>query len=815
MLKDDLIYALRSFAKSPSFTLIVIVTLALGIGGTTAVFSLANSLILRPMPFPDPDRLVSLFTYSDQTTTPYETSGYLDVRDWQRQAKSFASIAAFANWRELNLTGGEEPRRVLTSVSTSTYLEMLGVRPVLGRIFTAQEDDGPNGHPNALISHDLWTTGFGSDPQIVGKRIFLNDNPYTIVGVAPAGFRDIAAHGKVDVWVPLMMAPTVLGGEPFNDRRNRWLSVVARLKPGKTIADAQSEMDVVMQRLEQENPEENKGQKVLVTPFSVYLFEHRDINRSTLVLFIGALFVLLIGCVNVANLLIVRATAKQKEYAVRLALGAGRKRLIRQALTESVLLSLVGGVLGVMFAHWVLKFLVALNPIPIPAYVDIAIDNRVLIVALLISLVSGIGFGLAPAFGSTRVDIRGTLSEGSRKGVSDSRASRLSRNLFVVAEVALAMVLLMGAVLMIRSFLVFRGTGLGFNPERIVIAQTEVTASRYREPEALRSFYRDLEGKLAAIPGVRGFGLWGPDRPGLSWAVANIRPEGRAEDEELERVWVHRAMPGTLEALGIPLLKGRHLSAAEDTSESPLAAVVSKSMAETLWPNQDPLGKRFTTGIPPITWYTVVGVVADARHRGREAEYHDPRDFYVSFVQRPMPRLSLFVRTEGAPTAALAPLRAAIKELDPGLTLFNFRTMDEILEEEEAETRFYALSTGLFAFIAVLLAAIGIYGVLSYSVAQRTHEIGVRMALGAKRGSVFRLVGGQALRLVVIGLAIGLAGTLFLARLMASLLYGVEATALSNFVTIAALLLLVSLIAVYLPVRRALKVDPVTALRQE
>lgn len=815
MLKDDLLYAIRSFGKSPGFALVVVLTLALGIGGTTAVFSLANALILRPMPFPAPERLVSLFTYSDQTT-PYETNGYLDMLEWRRQATSFEDMSAFANWRELNLTGGDEPQRVLTAIVTSNYLPMLGVDPVLGRLFGPEEDRVPNGHPLILLSHALWRRNFGGDPDILGKRIFLNDRPYTVIGVLPPGFHDVAAHGKVDVWVPIMMAPTILDSpvDPFTERTNRWASVLARLKPGKTIEEAQAEINVINERLVQENPATHQGYRVLIAPFSVYLYQQRDISRSTMVLLIGAVFVLLIGCVNVANLLIVRGTAKQKEYALRLALGADRKHLIRQALTESVLLSLIGGTLGVLLAYWGLKGLVALNPIPIPAYVQIALDNRALAIALFVSMLSGIAFGLAPALSSARTNIRGTLSEGSRKSVSDSKARRVSRSLFVISEVALAMVLLMGAMLMIRSFLVFRGTPMGFDTENVVLAQTELSTVRYASPEDLRGFYRNLDARLRSLPGVQDVGLWGPDRPGLSWAMGHVRAEGSSEDEDPARVWVHRVYPGTLKALGIPLLRGRDLSF-QDTPDTPPVAVVSQSFAEGLWPGQDPIGKRFTPGPPTNLWYTVIGVAADARHRGREPVYHDPRDFYTSFEQRPLPRMAFFLRMQGAPTTVLAPLRAAIKELDPGLTIYNLKTMEQIQAEEERETRFYAMTTGLFALIATLLAALGVYGVLSYSVAQRTHEIGVRMAMGARRENIFRLVGGQAMRLVLIGLLIGLAGTYALTRLMASLLYGVQASDPSHFLAITIVLLCVSMVAVYLPVRRAVRVDPLVALRQD
>lgn len=814
MLKEDLRYAFRSFARTPGYTLVVLLTLALGIGGTTAVFSFANAALLRPMPFPEADRLVAIFSGSAQTT-PYETSSYLDVMDWRKQMTSFEEVACFANWRELNLTGGDEPVRVLTGVVSPNYLPMLGIRPHLGRLFLPEEDRVPDGHPVVLLSHDLWEGSFGGDPGIIGRQIHLNDAPYTVVGVLPERFRDIASHGEVDLWVPLMMAPSIFApSNVLEDRRNRWLSTTARLKPGVTIEEAQAELEVVTQRLVRQYPETNEGWSSHVAPFSVYLFQHRDINRSTLILIIGAGFVLLIGCVNIANLLIVRAATKHKEFALRLALGASRGRLIRQSLTESALLALTGGALGVLLAHWSLRFLFASSPIPMPNYIEVDIDGRVLAAVALVSILCGLSFGFAPAFSSSRVNLRGSLSEGGQKGTSTGRSSRVSRNALIITEVALAMVLLMGALLMIRSFLVFRGTGMGFETKNLLLAQTELSNLKYGNPQAQRNLYPLLVEKLRTIPGVLSAGLWGPERPGLSWAVGEILQEGRSPEEERVRAWVHRITPESLDVLGIPLVKGRKFTN-QDVDGTPLVVLVSESLARIAWPGQDPIGKRFSRGTPDAPWMTVVGVVADARHRGRVAEYHDPKDIYMPFDQRPMTRLTLFVRTAGAPAQIAGPLRQAVKEIDPGITLFNLRTMDELQADEEDETRFYAKLMGFFAFIALVLAAIGIYGVLSYSVAHRTHEIGIRIALGARRQKVFSLIGGQAMRLVLVGLLLGLTGTFALTRIISSLLYEVEAFDPVNFAAISAVLMLVAVGAIYFPVRRALKVDPVVALRQE
>ncbi|MEM9291679.1 MAG: ABC transporter permease [Acidobacteriota bacterium] len=808
---------LRRLLREPGFSLTVIVTLALGIGSTTAAFTLVNAILLQPPPYSQPERLVAVYTSSSQTVQ-YNTSAYQDVLDWQEQSETLDSIAPFANWRELNLTGGEEPERVLVGMVADNYFPILGIDAAHGRTFTAEEDALPGGIAVALLGHDLWQRSFSGDPAIVGRTIQLNNTGYTVVGVLPQDFKDVAAHGDVQLWVPVTRAREILRPSAIENRTARWLSVIARLGEGETPESAERELNAIADGLAEQYPDTNQDLQIHVRPLDHYLYENRDMDRATLLPLLAAAFVLLIACANIANLLIVRSMRRKQDLAVRLAMGARIRQLVIGLLGESLFLGLIGGAIGVLLAQRAVAFLLQASPIVMPSYVDVSIDGRVLLVALVLSILASVAFGLAPALGIQKINLREPLSHGSARGAVGGRGVGALRNAFIVFEVALATVLLIGAVLMIQNFLAFRSVGLGFEQQNLVLMQTELTDERYSEPEVLRAFYDVAEDSMVQVPGVVEAGTWSPYRPGLSWAYSEIVPEGRIGDVQEERVraWQHRITVGSLETVGTPLVRGR-LFNAQDTADSPRVSVFSEAMAEATWPGQDPIGKRFGIGGTGVDhpWVTVVGVVSDARHRGRGPIDHDPKDFYIPLEQMPLTRLTFMARTDIPGEGLKLQIRNALRAADPGMPVFNISTMDELLHTEESENRFYAQVLGFLAAVALLLAALGIYAVLSYSVSQRTQEIGVRRAFGAQPGKVLKLVGGQALLLVLLGLGIGLIAAVALSQFIASLVHGVDTGHPAYYALISGILLATALAAIYVPVRRALRVDPAVALRYE
>jgi predicted permease len=808
----DLKQALRLLGQRRAFSLVVVLTLALGIGTTTALFSIANALFFRRMPYPEPDRLAVVQIV--HPTGDRGTASFLEVQDWMRDATSFEGMAAFAGGWDVNLTGGDEPERARANLVSASYFEVLGVQPVLGRAFLPEEDRVPGSHPVVLLSHDLWLRRFGSDPEIIGRTLSVDDLPYTVVGVLPPGFQDLAFAEDVDLWIPLMMTGQVIQPFYLEQRIARWLTVVGRLRPGASLDEARATMAGVARRLEEDFPDQNRGYGIDVNSLEDYFFGFGRLRRSILILALGAFFVLLIACVNVSNLFLVHGLSRQREIAVRLAMGAGRARVIRQFITEALVLSLLGGALGIVLAQLVTKALVRLSPLPLPGYVRIGVDLRVLAATVVIALAAGLAFGTVPALRASQVRISDVFRDA--RG-SFGRRQRLAGDLLVTAEVALALVLLIGAGLMIRSFQEFHGTRVGFDTRDLAVVQLQLSRVRYADDASRLRFFRTLTERTRALDGVEDAFLWGTGLPGRNPLFRELIPEGRDANrpEDRVRAFDHRVTPGAIRALGIPLLRGRDFTA-DDDEDSPRVAVVSESLAKAAWPGQDALGKRFRRGGPieDDPWLTVVGVAADALHRGRQPDGADRKDYYMPLLQKTTDQVGVLVRTRRPPSSVLPELRRAVHGIDSELPVFNATTMEELLAEDENETLFYALLTGVFAGIAIFLAVLGIYSVLSYAVSQRKREFGIRLALGAQRASLYRLVGMNAFAVLAGGIVLGLLAAFSMTRLLSGMIFGISTTDVLTFIGVPLLLGIAGAAASYGPIRRATRVDTTTVLKE-
>ena len=816
ILWQDLRYGLRMLLKRPGFTLIAVVTLALGIGANTAIFSVVNAVVLRPLAFKEPDRLVMIWETMPGNDRRWVAPG--NFVDWQKQNHSFEQIAGFAN-TNLNLTGTGEPEK-LTGVAVSTNIfSTLGVEAALGRTFLPEDDTSAGGRV-AVLSDGLWQRRFGADPNILGRAITLDDKSYTVVGVMPQGFRFPV---QSEIWIPGgkgSAVPPSLGAQfPDSDlaveRDIHIYSVVGRLKPGVTLAQAQAEMTTIGGRLAEAYPNTNSGLGVNLIPL------HQQIVggiSSILFILLGAVaFVLLIACTNVANLLLAHATQRERELAIRLALGAGRFRLIRQMLTESLLLSLTGGALGLLVAMWGVDLFVGLSPGDIPRLNEVGTDIRLLGFTLLISLLTGLGFGLLPALQATRLDPQYALKEGGTKATEGLRR-RGARNLLVISELALAQVLLIGAGLLIMSFLRLQAVEPGFNPENLLTARLSLSVSKYKEQNKKIVFYDQVLERLRAVPGVRSAALV-MNLP-LSGSNMNrgFQVEGRPEPKPDENITVDYQVisPGYFSTMQVPLVRGRAFTDA-DNEGAPRVAIVNDVMARKYFPGEDAIGKRIAFGDAEKedSWRTIVGIAGDVRHEsideppfpGAYTPYRQDRESWS--------RMGLVLRAEADAGLLASVLRKEVMAVDPDQPVSNIQTMEQLMAASITRPRFVMLLLGLLSLIALVLAAVGIYGLMSYSIVERTHEIGIRMALGAQEADVLRMVVGQGLKLIAVGLFIGVAGAFLLTRLMSSLLYGVSAVDPLTFGAVSLLLTLVALLACYVPARRATRVDPMVALRYE
>ncbi|HEX9759933.1 MAG TPA: ABC transporter permease [Candidatus Acidoferrales bacterium] len=804
----DVKYALRMFTKSPGFTAVALLTLALGIGANSTIFSVVNGVLLRPLPYEDAGRLALVWGFHPEIGR--ETASLPDFVDWREQNRSFDNMAASTRGLYVVNTG-EEPERMIGARVTHNFFSVLGVQPVLGRTFLPEEDRP--GAPNVvMLKQAMWEQRFGADPNVLGRTLEMNGRSYTIVGVAPSHLR---LPSGVEFWVPLARDPAQAG------RRSDFLQVYGRLKPGVTVEQAQADMNQIMAVLEKEYPATNAGWRTEVVSL------HKQIVgniRPALWVLMGAVgFVLLIACANVANLLLARATSRQREIAVRVALGAGRGRVVRQLLTESVLLALAGGVLGVLLATWGTSALVALSPADLPRLDEIAIDGRIIAFTAALALLTGLLFGLAPALQASRAGLNETLKEGGRG--STSGGGRL-RSALVISEVALSVVLLVGAGLLIRNLYGLLNVDAGFDRSGTLMMRLQLPPAQYNDDSKVISFVDRLLEQVRALPGVDAAEITSPTPltgPGRMLAFA-IEGQPPPPPEALVDASVVYVSSGYHAALRIPVLAGRALDERDGRSAGQTGAhygVISRLMAQRHFRNLDPIGQRITFGNPanPDTrWYTIVGVVGDVRLSAEEDAYPT---FYAPYPSVPLTATTLLVRAtagRGAATEALsmAPaVRGLIRELDRSAPVSGVQTLDQLVEQSLASRQFTMLLLSLFAGVALTLAAVGIYGVMAYAVAQRTHEIGIRVALGAQRGDVMRLILGRGLALTFAGIAAGVVASLALSRVLQGLLVDVSATDPLTLAGVAAVLAAVAVAACIVPALRATRVDPIVALRYE
>ena len=804
MLKD-IRYGLRSLIKHPTFTAVCIVTLALGIGANTAIFTVVNAVVLRPLPFQDGDRLAMVWTTKD--TNQEQPLSFADYNDLKNQTKTFSAVGAASPLWNFTLTGDGEPEPLQGMYVSASLFELLRVQPARGRNFTSDEDRA-GGSPVTIISHSLWQRRFGSDQNVIGKQLTVSGVSTTVIGVMPAGFQllDPAA----EIWIPLSQNQFASSG-----RQVRLLSVVGRLGDGLKPVAANAELSAIANQWAGQYPDTNSGVGMRVVPM------HEQVVgkvRPALLLLLGAVaLVLLIACANIINLMLVRSAARRKEIAVRAALGAGRMRLLRQLLTESITLSLLGGGAGILLGSWGVQALLALNPVPIPQYNEIRVDVIVLGFTLVASVMTGVLFGLAPAWQTLKFDLHSALKEGGRTAIADRSQRRLS-SLLVIAETAMAVVLLIGAGLLLKSFAHLLDVKPGFVTENVLTMQVGMPNVAYQEPQKRSAFLKQLETNLSGAPEVASVGV--VTRLPLLSALNNITTFLAIEGKEVpagERPEIdfRRASTGYFQTMGIPLLSGR-LVTEQDVINNTRSVLINEAMAKRFWPGEDPVGKRISTANSTgqqTQWQTIVGVVGSVRHLGLDVEPR-PEIYYHTDTVPPFSPV-VVIRTKGDPQRLISIARAKVRELDRDVPISNVNTMEQLVAQSVAQRRFGMFLVGIFAALALVLAVIGIYGVVSYSVAQRTNEIGVRMALGASASDVLTMVLKNGMTLALIGVGIGLAAAFAATRLMAAMLFEVKPTDVATFAIVSVGLILVALLACYVPARRAMKVDPLVALRYE
>ena len=796
---QDVKYGFRMLLKNRGVTLIAILTLALGIGANTAIFSVVEAVLLRNLQFRDPQRLVMVWEHNFSRGRKTNVVGPANFIRWRERNQSFEKLSAFIEW-QTNITGAGEPERVPTGIVTSDFFETLGAGAAIGRTF--QPEEGVPGKNNVvLLSDGYWKRRFGGDRNVLGTTITLNGRQVNIIGVMPASFKGLMT---VDVWTPYAV------GEGWRTARGRSMSTVARLRPGVTVAQAQAEMSGIARQIETELPDFTGGWGATVVPLREQLVG--DLRTAILVLAGAVGFVLLIACANIANLLLARVAARKREIAIRGALGGGPIRLVRQLLTESVMLALVGGIAGALVAVWALEGLVAIAPPVFGRFTEIRLNTQVFSFAFVLALFSGVLFGIAPALSTSRADLQESLKEGGRTGGLQSRNGL--RKALVICEVALSLMLLVGAGLLLRSFSNLIGTDPGFQKENIVSMQLTLSGQQYRDEARVRQFFEQALERIAAVPGVSSAGAisWLPlGSPGSATAFQVIgRPAPKAGEEPVTDV--RMVTPGLFRTMGIPLLAGRTFTA-DDSPQAPKRIVINQTLARQYWPGEDPIGKRVSMSWGDDIEAEIIGVVGDVHLVGLEQDVRPA--MYWSNAQLSNSFMTVMVRSERDPLSLVGALKAQVAAIDPLQAVSSIRTMDDVAAESVRQPRFTTLLLGLFAGLALLLAAVGIYGVIAYSVTQRTHEIGIRMALGAERGAVLRMILQQGMLLVWIGLAIGLAGAFALTRYMETLLFHVKPTDPGTFAAVAALLVGIALAACWFPARRATRVDPIVALRYE
>ncbi len=812
---QDIRFAARMLWKNPGFTFVAVLALALGIGANTAIFSVVNGVLLRPLPFADARQLVAIYGTNAGATAGRMPLSYPDFTDYKKQMQTTEHLAAYETSGTSLVSGGDEPERIMGASVSAELFPLLGVKPELGRVFTSEEDQ-PGSAPVIVLSHGLWRRRFNSDREIIGREIALGSRSATVLGVMPADFKFPIEQERHDFWMPYTPDLAGDGSSYLTGRETRFLTAIAKLKPNVTLEQAQVEMSTIAGRLEAQYPVSNTGRGVRLVSL------HEDIVgdvKPALLILLGAVgLVLLIACANVANLLLARATGRAKEMAIRTALGASRGRIVRQLLTESLLLSCAGGILGLLLAMWGVDLIVAASPADIPRLTEIGLDSGVLAFAFGVSILTGLVFGIVPALAASKFSLNESLKEAGRSSTQGARSSRV-RGVLVISEVALSLVLLVGAGLLVKSFFRLLQTDLGYDTARILALNVPLSKAKYPDADSQARFFQETVGRIGALPGVEAVGatnllpLNGSDR----YNTFNIegRPRALPGAELAARSQV--ISPDYFRAMSTDVRKGRAFTERDEKNAPPVIIVNETFVRRHFAAGEDPLGKRILIDadeeakLPPRE---IVGIVGDVRQGGFDAKVAPA--FYLPYLQSPVRQMDIVVRST-LPDAAMltTAVRGAIKEVNSNQLIWEARTMRDLLAQSTAPRRFNMALLAVFALVALTLAAIGIYGVMAYSVTQRTHEIGIRMALGAQSGDVLKLIVGRGMSLALIGVACGLAAAIAMTRVMRSLLYEVSPTDPVIFAGVAALLTLVAFAACYVPARRAMKVDPMIALRYE
>jgi putative ABC transport system permease protein len=801
---QDILYSLRSLFKNRGFAIVALIMLALGIGANTVIFSIVNAVLLRSLPFKDPDRIVYIWNNNLKESNDHNTVSLPDFQDWKSQSQNLEAMSGYA-MRAYNMSGTQEPEPVQGVAVLPDFFRVLGVEPAVGRSFRPDEDR----EKLVILSDSLWQRRFKADPNIIGQAVTLSSASYTVVGIMPPGFT--FPRADVEAWTtfsPLYSLP------PVQRRGFHFLRVIGRVKPGVSMVQARTEMSAIAGRLEQQYPDTNVGLGTNIVSIRGELLG--DSRPRLLLIWAAGGFVLLITCANLANLLMARTTTREKEIAIRSALGASRVRVIRQLLTESVLLSLIGGLLGLLVAVAGLRLLISLNPGNIPRMETASLDATALLFTFVISLLTGVIFGVVPALQATRLDLNSVLKEGGRGTGGSSGRRRRMQNIVVISEVALSLVLLVGAGLMLRSFLRLSTVSLGFEPTKVLSMYLAYSTDKYPERPQQYAFLRRITDGLEQLPGVESASIGMSLPPESIYRRDEFVIEGRPQADSRQKLSADFLPVSAhyFRTLQVPLLKGREFTDA-DKEDAPQVVVINQTLARREFQNEDPIGKRINLGEQgeKESQYEIVGVVGDVKYTGLNAS--PKNQLYFSYLQQGLGGLFVFVRTSGDPASMKPAIRKQVFAVDFEQPVRELRTMEETLSETLAQQRFNVLLLIIFAALALTLTAVGIYGVIAYSVSQRSHEIGVRMALGAKRKDVSRLVVKLGLKLVAIGVVIGLFAAFALTRIIASLLYGVSATDPITFGLTAALLGGVALLASVIPARRATRVEPIVVLRQE